>query len=205
MAWTDEMVEELKRLWDQGITTGEIGRRLGISKNSIVGKVHRLGLEGRPSPIKKNGDAPETKAPKTASKPSKSSKPAQVKSDKKSAETPKALEPSKSSSKPVEKAKTKKAEKKVDEPLKDTQPLKAPKSFAKPLADEPKFVAPKIEKTEKVYKENISLTELDNHTCRWPLGDPKDEDFRFCGRKVKTGQTYCEEHAAIAYVKPVRK
>ena len=53
MAWTDEMVEELKRLWAEGVTTGEIGRRLNISKNSIVGKVHRLGLSGRPSPIKK--------------------------------------------------------------------------------------------------------------------------------------------------------
>ena len=56
MAWTEEMVEELKRLWDEGVTTGEIGRRLNISKNSIVGKVHRLGLSGRPSPIKKKGE-----------------------------------------------------------------------------------------------------------------------------------------------------
>ena len=56
MAWTDEMVEELKKLWAEGVTTGEIGRRLNISKNSIVGKVHRLGLSGRPSPIKKKSD-----------------------------------------------------------------------------------------------------------------------------------------------------
>ena len=60
MAWTDEMVEELKRLWAEGVTTGEIGRRLNISKNSIVGKVHRLGLSGRPSPIKKKSDSEKT-------------------------------------------------------------------------------------------------------------------------------------------------
>lgn len=203
MAWTDKMVEELKRLWDQGITTGEIGRRLGISKNSIVGKVHRLGLEGRPSPIKKTNDATENKTPKTSSKSSKSSKTTKVKPDKKSAENTKASVPDKSSNKSVEK--TKKVEKKTDEPVKDSQPLKTPKSFSKPLANEPRFIPSTADKAEKVYKENISLTELDNHTCRWPLGDPKDEDFRFCGRKVKTGQTYCEEHAAIAYVKPVRK
>ena len=67
MAWTDEMVAELKKLWAQGVTTGEIGRRLNISKNSIVGKVHRLGLSGRPSPIKKKNDT--TPAKKNAPEP----------------------------------------------------------------------------------------------------------------------------------------
>ena len=52
---------------------------------------------------------------------------------------------------------------------------------------------------------NAKLTDLDNHTCRWPLGDPKDENFHFCGRKVRIGQTYCEEHSALAYVKPIKK
>ena len=51
----------------------------------------------------------------------------------------------------------------------------------------------------------VSLTDLDNHTCRWPIGDPKDENFHFCGNKVRSGQTYCEEHAVIAYVKPTKK
>lgn len=54
-------------------------------------------------------------------------------------------------------------------------------------------------------KHKTSLTDLDNHTCRWPVGDPKDENFHFCGRKIKIGQTYCEEHAAIAYVKATGK
>ena len=49
------------------------------------------------------------------------------------------------------------------------------------------------------------LTDLDNHTCRWPLGDPKDENFHFCGKKVRIGQTYCDEHANIAYVKANKK
>ena len=67
MAWTDQMVEDLRVMWKQGMTTAEIGKRLGVSKNSIVGKVHRLGLSGRPSPIKKK-EKPEaaevTAAPK---------------------------------------------------------------------------------------------------------------------------------------------
>ena len=56
MAWTEQMVEDLKKMWHEGLTTGEIGKRLGVSKNSIVGKVHRLQLSGRPSPIKKKDD-----------------------------------------------------------------------------------------------------------------------------------------------------
>ena len=54
MAWTPELVKELKRLWNKGLTTVEIGNRIGMSKNAVVGKAHRLGLEGRPSPIKRD-------------------------------------------------------------------------------------------------------------------------------------------------------
>lgn len=56
MGWTDEQVEELKRLWDKGLTTGEIGKALGVSKNAVVGKAHRLGLNSRPSPIRRGED-----------------------------------------------------------------------------------------------------------------------------------------------------
>ena len=52
MAWTPELIKELKKYWKKGLTTGEIGRLIGMSKNAVVGKAHRLGLEGRPSPIK---------------------------------------------------------------------------------------------------------------------------------------------------------
>ncbi len=120
MSWTDEKVATLKKLWDEGLTTGEIGKRLGVSKNSVVGKVHRLKLKSRPSPIKR----------------------------------------------------TKKAEVKKEE----------------------------VKKTDK-----LSLLDLNIHTCRWPIGDPRDEDFHFCGKKVQAGNIYCEEHAKIAFVKPTKK
>lgn len=162
MAWTDEMVEDLRRMWKEGLTTGEIGKRLNVSKNSIVGKVHRLGLSGRPSPIKKKEDAQtEPKAKETPAK--------QIK------------EPAKEAPKPAVK--------------KETEPqVKSP-------APAPKAV---VEPRHKA-GHNISLTDLDNHTCRWPIGDPKDDNFHFCGKKVRIGQTYCEEHAAVAYVKPSKK
>jgi GcrA cell cycle regulator len=50
--WTTELVEQLGKLWHDGLSTAEIGRRLGITKNAVVGKAHRLALEPRPSPVK---------------------------------------------------------------------------------------------------------------------------------------------------------
>ena len=52
MGWTDEKIKRLKKLWSEGLTTGTIGKRLGITKNAVVGKAHRLGLKSRVSPIK---------------------------------------------------------------------------------------------------------------------------------------------------------
>ena len=175
MAWTEQMVEDLKKMWDEGLTTGEIGKRLGVSKNSIVGKVHRLQLVARPSPIKKK-DETEEAAPAAPAKAPK---------------TVKTEAPATKESKPAVKAK--------EEP-------------EMPAASQPKAHQERIETIRNYVhvehpkgKHKTSLTDLDNHTCRWPVGDPKDENFHFCGRKIKIGQTYCEEHAAIAYVKATGK
>ncbi|MBQ8750361.1 MAG: global cell cycle regulator GcrA-like protein [Alphaproteobacteria bacterium] len=157
MIWTDEAVEELKKMWDKGMTTGQIAKVLNVTKNSIIGKVHRLCLTARPSPIKKSSG---NSAEKKASKPQKAEK--------------------------VEKA-TKTSNKVVKE---------VPVS---PISENTKNTTPVVEET------NIPLVKLDNHTCRWPMGDPKDEDFCFCGKRIRTGQTYCEEHAAVAYVKAGKK
>lgn len=57
MEWTEESIARLRELWAEGHSTAEIGRRMGISKNAVVGKAHRLDLDGRPSPIRREGDA----------------------------------------------------------------------------------------------------------------------------------------------------
>ncbi len=149
MAWTEEMVEGLRQMWLEGLTANEIAKRLGVSKNSIVGKVHRLCLKARPSPIKKKEDEPIAEA---------------------AAET---------------------AAEEVSE-------------VSKPEEDS---VETEVKAAKKVRKNghHVKLMELDSHTCRWPLGDPRDEDFCFCGKKVRMGQTYCEEHANMAYVKASKK
>ena len=170
MAWTDEMVEQLKKMWHEGLTTGEIGKRLNVSKNSIVGKVHRLGLSGRPSPIKKKEDTEPQKAPGKQAEKKVSSSPAPAKAP--------------------------------------TPEVKAPKKEEKEEINLPEEeLRASLTKEEKVFKPGhiFSLTDLDNHTCRWPIGDPKDENFHFCGKKVRIGQTYCDEHSATAYVKPGKK
>lgn len=176
MAWTDQMVEDLRTMWKQGLTTAEIGKKLGVSKNSIVGKVHRLGLSGRPSPIKKKDVGEEHAASnKTVLKD---------KAPRGETESPKAA-----------------SEPAVKEEVKPAKPSSAEKISEKKES--------RKEETKECFKSDleksakaVSLMELDNHTCRWPLGDPKDDNFHFCGKKVKIGQTYCEEHSAVAYVKP---
>ncbi len=148
MIWTDEMIEGLRQMWKKGLTANEIAKTLGVSKNSIVGKVHRLNLTARPSPIKR----------------------------------------------------------KSEDENQDEQVSVQAENFSKKFVITPieinntSMVAPSSEQNGC-----LPLTELDNHTCRWPIGDPRDEGFCFCGKKVKSGQTYCEEHAAMAYVKPIKK
>ena len=53
MEWNDETIERIRALWSEGHSTAEIGRRMGISKNAVVGKAHRLNLPARPSPIRR--------------------------------------------------------------------------------------------------------------------------------------------------------
>ena len=61
MAWNDENVSRLKELWDQGLPTSQIGKLLGFTKNAVVGKAHRIGLERRPSPIRRTAVKPDRK------------------------------------------------------------------------------------------------------------------------------------------------
>jgi len=71
MEWAEETIVRLRALWDEGLSTAEIGRRLGVSKNAVVGKAHRLDLPARPSPIRRdgNGGAPRRTAPRRVAGP----------------------------------------------------------------------------------------------------------------------------------------
>ena len=79
MAWTDERVELLKKLWAEGLSAAQIANKMGgVTRNAVIGKVHRLGLSGRATPAKpQRGCAPKverketsgTKAPRPETKP----------------------------------------------------------------------------------------------------------------------------------------
>ena len=117
MSWTEERVALLRQLWGSGKSASEIAEMIGgVSRNAVIGKAHRLGLSGRPSPIKKK------KAEAAESKPS-----------------------------------------------------------------------------------GATILSLTDRMCRWPIGDPKQPGFRFCGKPTAGGLPYCAEHAAIAYQVPSNK
>ena len=61
MSWNDDNVARLRELWDQGLPTAQIGKLLGFTKNAVVGKAHRIGLERRPSPIRRTAVKPDRK------------------------------------------------------------------------------------------------------------------------------------------------
>ncbi|MEJ1974838.1 MAG: GcrA family cell cycle regulator [Acetobacteraceae bacterium] len=64
MDWSDETIVRLRAMWSEGHSTAEIGRRLGTSKNAVVGKAHRLDLPPRPSPIRRDGSETPPRPPR---------------------------------------------------------------------------------------------------------------------------------------------
>jgi GcrA cell cycle regulator len=144
-SWSDASISKLKALFKKGISTAEIGKRLGFTKNAVVGKINRLKLnkgEERKSVPKK--------APKIRPKPEPKPK------------------------KPVDKKKS--------------------GSDAK-------------QKTERIIQQSAALMSLRADQCRWPMGDPDSDDFKFCGEKCFAGKPYCFEHCKVAYqfTQPVKK
>ncbi|WP_029030632.1 GcrA family cell cycle regulator [Salinarimonas rosea] len=175
--WTDERVERLKTLWQEGRSASTIAAELGgVSRNAVIGKVHRLGLSGRgkapekaPPPRQRQKPAAEAEPPVPAP-----SRPVSVGANALAA----AVEPE---GEPAAQA---------AQPRPQPQPL--PASFARP-APQPKgeIVVPPTER--------VTIMDLRESMCRWPMGDPSSPDFRFCGARSHTGMPYCDHHAQIAY------
>ncbi|MCF4127833.1 GcrA family cell cycle regulator [Methylobacterium sp. SyP6R] len=150
-SWTKERVELLKRLWSDGRSASQIAAEIGgVSRNAVIGKVHRLGLAGRV--LKANGAAPAGgRRPRPESGAA-----APV------AETPSMLAP-------------------APPALALVQP--APSSATVALPESAR----------------VTIMELREFMCRWPMGDPSTPDFRFCGDRAIAGLPYCTHHCRIAY------
>lgn len=197
-SWTDQRVAQLKKLWQQGKSASEIAETLGgVTRNAVIGKAHRLGLSGRPSPIKtativKKPSAP-AKAPAKAVAPAK--KPATpVKAPAKAAAPVAKIAPKAPAAKPAPIAKT---AAKAAAP--SAAPVKTP-PFNQPLTPEV-MARPLMVHDGKV----ISILELTEKTCRWPIGDPKDPAFGYCGLTVHPNFPYCPGHVVMAFQSSSRK
>jgi GcrA cell cycle regulator len=165
MTWTDERVELLKKLWAEGLSASQIAAELGgVTRNAVIGKVHRLGLSGREKPAAN----PALKARKPRPAPAAKTRPSPMMFRSSGALA--------------------------------LRPTPAERPYAMPSAEPAQVV-----ELVPLVCERVTLMELREHMCRWPLGDPGREDFRFCGARSNPGSgPYCPHHAMLAY-QPVER
>ncbi len=176
MSWTDERVETLKRMWIEGQSASQIAKELGgVTRNAVIGKVHRLGLSNRagaeadepevaPEPVAARPEPVRTEAPRAEPEPA--PRPAPV-----AAPIPmrKAIIPA-------------------------GQPL-PPQPSANEISPEALASVREVEKRAR----KLTLMDLTERTCKWPIGDPATEEFWFCGLPSTAGKPYCEAHVGVAF------
>ncbi len=191
MAWTDERVEILKKMWGEGQSASQIAKELGgVTRNAVIGKVHRLGLSNRATGAAK-ASAKDKPAAKVAAKAA-----------------------------PARKAPAKKPAANTNEPASEAQaaPASTPEPAPKPVVPIRKPIVPagqplppqpsaneispealaSVREVEKGAKK-LNLMELTERTCKWPIGDPATEEFWFCGLPAQQGKPYCEAHVGVAF------
>lgn len=154
MSWNDERVEQLRKMWMDGLSASQIAGELGngITRNAVIGKVHRLGLSGRVKAASSAPSRPRVQQPRTPRNNIPRRPAAGVQGN-----TALAF---------------------------NYRPAPAPK----PVED---VVVPMCEP--------VTIMELKEAMCRWPLGDPSTPEFRYCGGKSEVGVTYCPYHSRMAY------
>lgn len=198
MSWTDERIETLKTMWEAGQTASQIAEALtGVSRNAVIGKAHRLGLQSRPSPVKPN--EVEVK-PAAAVVPSAPPEPQPPESAVEQAAEPDDEPAPSMPAMPV----PPEARREVD-----PQPVMrsvGPGGFLRQSPGEqvapitpapPRRLVPAKPSSEIAGK--TGLLDLNDRICKWPLGHPGEPDFHFCGDKVNPGFPYCINHCGHAY------
>jgi GcrA cell cycle regulator len=182
MSWTDERIDRLKDLWSNGMTASQIADELGgVSRNAVIGKAHRLGLQSRPSPVKPNEPVPAPVAQPPAAEPA---------PPRSQAEAPA------SEAQPAAPAQA---------PLPQIRSIgpggflrQGPGDQQSPIPPAPpRRLVPAKPSAEVADK--TSLLDLNEKICKWPLGHPGEPDFHFCGRPANPGFPYCVEHCGVAY------
>jgi GcrA cell cycle regulator len=173
MGWTEERVELLKKLWLEGLSASQIAGVLGegVTRNAVIGKVHRLKLSGRAKPV--------SSAPRVRSAP---------RSTVRRVASPGGNRPSPG----------------LVSMMKSRSMGPAPMHGATALKMDPEFeteayVAPQVQELFIPVEQRLSLLQLNEETCKWPIGDPLTPDFYFCGNHSEEGKPYCEFHSRRAY------
>ena len=187
MSWTDERVETLKKMWNEGQSASQIAKELGgVTRNAVIGKVHRLGLSNR------TGVAPQPAPPAPQTAPSAPAQPTAARPEPAPAPAPQA--------KPEPKTE---AEDEDDAPIPMSAARRAIIPAGQPLPPQPSAneISPealaKVSEIEKGAKK-LTLMELTEKTCKWPVGDPATDNFWFCGLPTQSGKPYCEAHVGVA-------
>ncbi len=179
MSWTDERVEILKKLWAEGLSASQIAGELGqgVTRNAVIGKVHRLKLSARAKPS--SSSSRPRAASRTVRRPSTGG----------------------SSSSGASAAAAMKRRNMTAAPMMGATALKADES----AEIEMEAVSAQVQELFIPEAERISLLQLSEDTCKWPIGDPLNPDFHFCGQHSLEGKPYCEFHAKRAFHQMDRK
>ena len=178
MSWTDERVEKLKMMWGEGQSASQIAKALGgVTRNAVIGKVHRLGLSNRATGAKSAAAAPAAEA-----KPAKAAPKA----------APAAAAPApKPEPAPAPAAPTKPV-------IQSSTMRREPPPPTPAMVEDAQRTAEALAAIQKKAKK-LDLLELTERTCKWPIGDPATDDFYFCGLPCAPGKPYCEAHVAVAF------
>jgi GcrA cell cycle regulator len=192
MSWTEERIERLKELWSQGMTASHIADELGsVSRNAVIGKAHRLGLQARPSPVKGNEPVPEPKPRAKRAPEPQASRRAEPQPAPRAAPEPEA------------KAEPQAPQPKAPQPqIRSVGPggflRQGPGDQQPPIPPAPpRRLVPAKPSAEVADK--TSLLDLNEKICKWPIGHPGEPDFHFCGKPSNPGFPYCVEHCGVAY------
>ena len=230
MSWTEERIDSLKTMWEAGQTASQIAEALGgVSRNAVIGKAHRLGLQSRPSPVKPNEAkvaepvaepvvvaAPPPPPPPAPAPTPPAPKPAPVAAAPVAAPVVEDDEPdTEIDDAEVEDSDVEVADDDDDEaatpaaPPPPPQPILrsvGPGGFLRQAPGEqqaPITPAPPRRlvpaKPSADMATKTSLLDLNDRICKWPIGHPGEPDFHFCGDKVNPGFPYCIQHCGHAY------
>jgi GcrA cell cycle regulator len=175
MGWTEERVELLKKLWLEGLSASQIAGVLGegVTRNAVIGKVHRLKLSGRAKPA--------SSAPRARSSASRQVRRVASPSGGRSLGMGGGGGMMKSRSM-------------GGGGVMGATALKISEEYVTEA-----YVAPQAAELFIPVEKRLNLLQLSEETCKWPIGDPLTPDFYFCGQHSNDGKPYCEFHSRRAY------